>query len=35
MKVQRGNVIKEIPKEWIGIYAKAGWVEVKKEDKKK
>lgn len=34
IKVTRNKVVKEIPKEYLGIYLKAGWVDIK-EDKKK
>ena len=34
IKVTRNKVVNEIPKEYLGIYLKACWVDVK-EDKKK
>lgn len=33
IKVTKNKVVKEIPKEFLGIYLKAGWVDLK--DKKK
>jgi hypothetical protein len=35
VKVQKGNTIKEIPKEWLPMYLTSGWKEPEKETKKK